>query len=173
MCGFNILDVKVGLMDNEKNACKFFIWVDLPTCLRGLEYGKQLQNKIKELQKMKKDLKRLHEVAEMDKEKMLKKMDKLWKMNHELKKKNEMMWKCNVLCMVVISLLLVLCLGNWKSTYGRMLYLPSMFERRNRLNAMKYVVCVSLNMCSNMYDEHSMSIMNGLQTVIGHTKTQS
>ncbi|KAF7151243.1 hypothetical protein RHSIM_Rhsim02G0148700 [Rhododendron simsii] len=45
------------------------------------------------------DLKRLNEVAEMDKEKMKKKMDKLWRMNHEVKKKNEMMWKCNVLCM--------------------------------------------------------------------------
>ncbi|KAI8566008.1 hypothetical protein RHMOL_Rhmol02G0005800 [Rhododendron molle] len=108
----------------ENNACKFFIWVDPPTCPRGLVYGRQLQKKIKDLQEMEEDLRRLNEVAEKDKEKMMKKMDKLWKMNHELKKKNEMMWKCNVLCMVVIGLLLVLWLGSWKSTYGRMLYLP-------------------------------------------------
>ncbi|KAI8573347.1 hypothetical protein RHMOL_Rhmol01G0270000 [Rhododendron molle] len=68
-------------------------------------FGRQLQNKIKELQEMEEDLRRLNEGAEIDKEKMMKKMDKLWKMimNHELKKKNEMMWKCNVLCMVVIG----------------------------------------------------------------------
>ncbi|KAI8569308.1 hypothetical protein RHMOL_Rhmol02G0268800 [Rhododendron molle] len=111
-------------LGHENNACKFFIWVDPPTCPRGLVYGRQLQKKIKDLQEMEEDLRRLNEVAEKDKEKMMKKMDKLWKMNHELKKKNEMMWKCNVLCMVVIGLLLVLWLGSWKSTYGRMLYLP-------------------------------------------------
>ncbi|KAE9451422.1 hypothetical protein C3L33_16661, partial [Rhododendron williamsianum] len=90
----------------EKNACNFFIWVDPPTCPRGLEYGRKLQEKVKHLQEREEDLKRLNESAEMDKEKM-KKIDKLWRMNHELKKKNEMMWKCNVLCIAVIGLLLV------------------------------------------------------------------
>ncbi|KAI8538805.1 hypothetical protein RHMOL_Rhmol02G0154800 [Rhododendron molle] len=33
----------------EENACNFFIWVDPPTCRRGLEYGRNLENKVKEL----------------------------------------------------------------------------------------------------------------------------
>ncbi|XP_058185832.1 uncharacterized protein LOC131303059 [Rhododendron vialii] len=35
----------------EENACNFFIWVDPPPCRRGLEYDRNLQNKVKEPQK--------------------------------------------------------------------------------------------------------------------------
>ncbi|XP_058181321.1 uncharacterized protein At4g04775-like [Rhododendron vialii] len=108
----------------ETNACKFFIWVDPPTCARGLDYSRHLQEKIKELEKKEDKLERLTEVIEKDLEKMMKKMDKLMRINNELKKKNEVMWKCNVLGMVVIGVLLVLWLANWKHIYGGMLYLP-------------------------------------------------
>ncbi|XP_058206650.1 uncharacterized protein LOC131320086 [Rhododendron vialii] len=100
----------------EKNACKFFVWVGPPTCPRGLNYGRHLQEKIKELQEKEEKLERLNEVMEKGLEKMMKKMDKLWRINNELKKKNEVMWKCNVLGMVVIGVLLVVWLANWKRT---------------------------------------------------------
>ncbi|KAI8559036.1 hypothetical protein RHMOL_Rhmol04G0143500 [Rhododendron molle] len=108
----------------ETNACKFFVWVDPATCPRGLDYGRHLQEKIKELEKKEDNLERLNEVMEKDLQKMMKKMDKLMRINNELKKKNEVMWKCNVLAMVVIGVLLVVWLGNWKHTNGKMLYLP-------------------------------------------------
>ncbi|KAI8552736.1 hypothetical protein RHMOL_Rhmol06G0289900 [Rhododendron molle] len=108
----------------ETNACKFFVWVDPATCPRGLDYGRHVQEKIKELEKKEDKLERLNEVLEKDLQKMMKKMDKLMRINNELKKKNEVMWKCNVLAMVVIGVLLVVWLGNWKHTNGKMLYLP-------------------------------------------------
>ncbi|KAH7856176.1 hypothetical protein Vadar_033592 [Vaccinium darrowii] len=114
-------------------GCKFFKWVDPQTCPRGLVYGRHLLNKIGQMEKRDEDLKRLLEVAEMDKEKLMKKIDKLSRMNEALRKKNEalekkneVIKKCMLVLVIVVGICVSLCLCNRKpmSGSGMYLYLP-------------------------------------------------
>ncbi|XP_058216848.1 uncharacterized protein LOC131327728 [Rhododendron vialii] len=44
----------------QKNGCKFFVWVDPPTCERGLEYAKIMQAKKEELERQIEDFKMMN-----------------------------------------------------------------------------------------------------------------
>ncbi|KAG5526836.1 hypothetical protein RHGRI_032937 [Rhododendron griersonianum] len=48
----------------EKNGCNFFVWIDLETCPRGLEYAKIMQAKKEELEKQVEVLKMKNERLE-------------------------------------------------------------------------------------------------------------
>ncbi|KAG5524081.1 hypothetical protein RHGRI_030922 [Rhododendron griersonianum] len=51
----------LGCVNYKKNnGCNFFVWVDPPTCERGLEYAKIMQAKKEELERQIEDLKMMN-----------------------------------------------------------------------------------------------------------------
>ncbi|KAI8572951.1 hypothetical protein RHMOL_Rhmol01G0241000 [Rhododendron molle] len=61
----------------QHNGCNFFIWVDPPTCERGMEYAKIMQGKKEELERQIEDLKMVNRELGLGKQKLEEENDAL------------------------------------------------------------------------------------------------
>ncbi|KAI8535461.1 hypothetical protein RHMOL_Rhmol10G0176200 [Rhododendron molle] len=120
----------------KSDGCNFFIWVDPPTCERGLEYAKIMQGKKEELERQIEELKMMNKELGRGKQKLEEENDALFVKITELTeiivklaaqigpRKTTKMTTLVVLVVVIVFVVCVL-LSSVKHTHGKKtLYLP-------------------------------------------------
>ncbi|KAG5549575.1 hypothetical protein RHGRI_014782 [Rhododendron griersonianum] len=102
----------------KKNGCNFFIWIDPPTCERGLDYAEIMQAKKEELERQVEDLKMMNEELGRGKQKLEEENDALFvkiaeltEINVKLAAQTGPRKTTNVKTLVVVLVVIVFVVG--------------------------------------------------------------